>query len=531
MDSTELEEMDQDDEDYNPVAWFFVHFKHKATDFMTKLVGKPEEDEEFSPAKEKEKEFRQMKTMFEMYRGAFEDDTESAVVWVDSEFFDIGMCTIIIINVVAITLEADLGQKRASGGRQPFWIAIEAVLALFFITEVCLKCHYHSIFWNKKWRWIVSSGSNFFLTGVAFMSLCDVIILAPLGSSGGLRLLSLFRVFGLLRLYRLIQKYRALEELRLMLKTMENSLSTLVWSVVLLFLVDYVAAILLTQEIGQNEAVYGPYRAMSGGWSNEDHFGTIPRSLYTMFRVMTLEHWSSDVARHVVANQWWMSIFFIIFLLITSFGIFNIVISVIVEQTLMAAMSNRKKLLMREEAKKRKELHGIKEIFLMSDTDGSGKLSHDEFMEAAKQPEVQWRMRQMELPIDDAGKLFEVMGGDGTRELDIDEFIEGCSKLKGQAQSRDLLRVQAQADSLADSMGKLADSVLECERMLNALDEVTMRFSKRFDSAILGSRRKIAQTVGGSKPIVPIPKEGKTGDKVPLSIGNRPALPQFPNLL
>merc|ERR1719416_387612 len=210
-----------------------------------------------------------------------------------------------------------------------------------------------------------------------------------------------------------------------------------------------------------------------------------------------------------------MTGFWVIFLLISTFGIMNIVVSVIVELMLTASQNNEKRLKVVEDRARRQELESLRE----------------EFMIAVKNPEVQWRMRQLDLPLGDAAKLFHVLDDDKSRKLTITEFINQCMKLKGPAQSKELLAIQAHAEKLARKMDILAQSLADSERMMGALDEVTSRISKRFDVAVLGSRRKIAHSVGGTSPVKPPPRQGPRGDEAPLSIGNRPVLPQFPELL
>ena len=93
------------------------------------------------------------------------------------------------------------------------------------------------------------------------------------------------------------------------------------------------------------------------------------------------------------------------------------------------------------------------------------------------------------------------------------------------------LACSLQADALATKMDLMDDSLAESERMVAGLDEISLRIARRFDSAILGSRRRMAHAAGGSKPIIPPKRDGPSGDNVPLSVGNRPNLPPFPDLL
>jgi voltage-gated sodium channel len=59
-------------------------------------------------------------------------------------------------------------------------------------------------------------------------------------------------------------------------------------------------------------------------------FGTIGRSMYTLFQVMTLESWSMGIVRPTMAifpNAW---IFFVAFIIVTSFAVLNLFIAIIV---------------------------------------------------------------------------------------------------------------------------------------------------------------------------------------------------------
>jgi len=461
------------------------------------------------------------------YRGLGDEDdelVEETLVWCDRAAFDVFMSLVIIINTVVIGLETDIGS--GSDGREWYWILFECIFMLIFVGEIGVKVYYHT------YQWILEDFLNLFTTVVAFMAFIDFSIMQPLGSGGDLRVVSLFRIIGLVRLLRLIKKFKSLEELQLVLWGLVESAKTLIWAVMLMVMLIYICAVFLTKQIGHNVDVYGDYRKLSGGWDHEEFFGTVGRSMYTLLQCMTLDSWSSRIARHVMANQVYMLFFFMLFLILSTFGIMNIIVAVIVEQMLTASQNNEKKTRIREERAKKAELDMLKDIFDRSDADGNGRLELHEYNAAVKDPEVQWRMRHLELPIADAAKLFSVIDGDGSRELSIEEFIAGCNKLKGVAQSKDLLGIQSQADTLGQRMDTLNDSLADGERMLAALDEVTLRIARRFDSALEGSRRKLARSVGGSKPMVqPQKKERAKGDLVALSIGNRPALPVFPDLL
>jgi len=476
-----------------------------------------------------EQKVDEMAEIIRMYRDVQveEEEEEEMNAWVDHPAFDLFISFIILANSIVIGIETDV---VGGGSRHWAWLGVEIFFCIMFFIEIVCKCWYHTCLWIIEDIW------NFVAVSVALLALVDVTIaclhkLSVLDVLSNFRMLSLLRVIGLVRLLRIINMYRNLKELRLVIKGLLGSLRMLFWVVLICFLFLYVSSVFMTTVVGHDVEKYGTYRKLSGGWDHEVFFGTILRSMYTLVQVMTLDGWSSTIARHVIVNQWYLSVFFIAFLLMTTYGLLNLVVSVIVEQILAASQSNENRVRVREERARRMELESIREIFFMCDTDSSGDLECSEFLSAVQDPEVQWKLRQLELPVDDALRLFQVIDGDGSRSLTLNEFIDGCTKLKGPARSKDLLAVQASADTLAKKMDNLGAELQECERMLAQMEEVSERMDRRFGPTMVCSRQKIASSVGGSAPVVPIKGPIPGSHDTDLSIGNRPALPSFPNLL
>jgi len=458
---------------------------------------------------------------------------ERNIHWTDSGSFDVFMSVNIALNTLVIGLETDLQEKNAERGL--VWIVFEVYFVLVFVSEICLKTFY---FWKRQRRmWFIAECANFANTMIAFMAVVDLCVLFPLGRSGviefqgTLRMLSLLRILGLLRLLRIIKNTRALDELRLVVEGVRQCFSTICWVVILVATFLYIMSIVTTKAIGQNDSVYGKYRELSGGWSNEEYFGTIGRSMYSLLQVMTLDGWSSSIARHVINQQPYMMMFFLIFLLLSTNGLLNVVVAVIVERTLAIAESNEARMKSRENRSKKMEIGALAEIFDLADMDESRFLEVDEFEVAATNKEVRERFKQQGITVEDAKYLFSSIE-ESTRGLTRQEFINGMTKLKGSATSKDLLEVQAQADKLGCEMDALGTAIEQGEKNMKQLDEVTERINRRFGSAVVGARRTIAHRKGGSEPVVPAkrPRPGMQ-EQLDLSNGNRPMLPSFPNLL
>lgn len=463
-------------------------------------------------------------------RGVDEDDgpDEGDMVWVDRPMFDIVFVFIIILNAVVIGLEVDLVDPE----ERDWWaLVLEGLFAFAFAIEVICKVRY------KECAWVAQSPWHFaqllitvlvcldFLLYLLFLAIPDV----DYESHGYMRMLSLLRILWIFRLSKLFRS-RSFEEMRLMVEGVKVSFAIIVWVSLLMVVSLYIGAVFMTTEVGHNIETYSLYRKVSGGWDHEEYFGTVLKSMYTLFQCITLDRWSSDIARHVVQNQWYMSCFFLLFLLLTSFGLLNVVVSVFVEHTISAAASNDDKNRIREEKRKKEELMGLQEIFNQANEDGDDYLDLQEFQEAAKKPSVILKLNEIELDKEDAESLFQQLDGNGSKALTIKEFVDSCTRLKGPAMSKDMLAIQAQAETLEQKMIDLARTLAKSESMMGRLDEITTRIETRFSSAIKGSREKIADRVGGAAPVVQ-PKRTRPGaqEGIDLSIGNRPAVPLFPN--
>lgn len=61
-----------------------------------------------------------------------------------------------------------------------------------------------------------------------------------------------------------------------------------------------------------------------------EYFGNLQRTILTLFQIVTLDSWSSGIMRPLMAYNQWIWIYFVSFVLVGTFIIFNLFIGVIV---------------------------------------------------------------------------------------------------------------------------------------------------------------------------------------------------------
>ncbi len=214
--------------------------------------------------------------------------------WLEGRAFSRFIIGLIIINAAILGLETSPTVMAQTGGAL-VWLN-KAILAVF-VAEIALK--------------LVAFGPRFFRSGWnVFDFLIVGISLVP--ASGPLEILRALRVLRVLRLLSQVPK------LRVIIESLMRALPGMGWTTLLLLLVFYVFAVMGTMMFGQEFP---------------ELWGNLGRSLFTLFQVMTLESWSTGVARPMFDAYPWAWIFFVPFILVSSFMVLNLFIAIIVTAT------------------------------------------------------------------------------------------------------------------------------------------------------------------------------------------------------
>ena len=155
---------------------------------------------------------------------------------------------------------------------------------------------------------MVAYRRSFFRDGWRIFDLV-IVTVALVPSSGALSVLRALRILRVLRLISL------LPSLRRVVGAMVSALPGMGSVLMLLTLVFYVASVIATK-------LYGD--------SFPQWFGTIGGSAYSLFQIMTLESWSMGIVRPVMEEFPYAWVFFVVFILFSSFMVINLLIGIIV---------------------------------------------------------------------------------------------------------------------------------------------------------------------------------------------------------
>merc|ERR1712083_882326 len=130
------------------------------------------------------------------------------------------------------------------------------------------------------------------------------------------------------------------------------------------------------------------------------------------------------------------------------FGVLNVVTSVFVDSAYQVSQKDPEIVIQRALSAEDRYINELKTFFAEVDTDGSGTISWDEFCNHLESDEAQVYLTSLEIDHTHARHLFDLLDTDGTNELDINELIQGCMRLKGNAKSVDVAMILHRHEAL-----------------------------------------------------------------------------------
>jgi voltage-gated sodium channel len=211
--------------------------------------------------------------------------------WLDSTHVQRTLIALILINAVILGLETSPVLMASWGG---LLVAADRLILSVFVVEIALRLVV------MRLRYFRDPWNVFDFTVVA-------IALVP--ASGPLAVLRALRVLRVLRLVTLVPSMRRVVGGLLSALPGLGSVSAII------AIIFYVSAVIATKLFGANFP---------------ELFGTLPKSAFTLFQVMTLEGWAMEVVRPVMAVFPLAWIFFLVFILSSTFTLLNLFIAVIV---------------------------------------------------------------------------------------------------------------------------------------------------------------------------------------------------------
>ena len=211
---------------------------------------------------------------------------------IDSNWFNKFIIYVIIFNAVILGIQTS---KSLDSGILSLLDWLDTLCLSIFVIEILLKLFVHrSAFFKSGWN-----NFDFIIVAIALIP-----------ASGDLAVLRALRILRLLRLISVVPSMRRVISAMLLAIPGVFSIAGL------LVIFFYIGAVMSTNLFGE---------------AFPEWFGSLSASTYTLFQVMTLESWSMGIVRPVMEVYPYAWLFFIPFILVTTFTVLNLFIGIILD--------------------------------------------------------------------------------------------------------------------------------------------------------------------------------------------------------
>ncbi|MEL6450965.1 MAG: ion transporter [Pseudomonadota bacterium] len=211
--------------------------------------------------------------------------------WLESDRVSNFIIAVIILNAITLGLETSQAAMQAAGA---VILLIDRICLGIFVIEIVLK--------------LIAYRARFFRNGWNIFDFV-IVAIALIPSTGGLSVLRALRILRVLRVISVAPRLR---------RVVEGFVTALpgMGSVFLLMaLIFYIGAVMATKLFSA---------------SFPDWFGDLGLSAYSLFQIMTLESWSMGIVRPVMEVYPYAWLFFVPFIMVTTFAVVNLLVGLIV---------------------------------------------------------------------------------------------------------------------------------------------------------------------------------------------------------
>ena len=211
---------------------------------------------------------------------------------IENKYFVTFITIVIIINAITLGLETSPEVKAEFG---VILSLIDKIALTIFTIELITKILVYKLrFFKDGWN--------------VFDFLIVAVSLIP--ASGPFSVLRAFRIFRTLRLLSIVPSMKRI------IQAIFISIPGILSVGTIIILIFYISSVLTTTFFGNKFYEW---------------FGTVGRSMYTLFQIMTLESWSMGIVRPVMKEFPLAWLFFVPFILVTTFAVLNLFIGIIVD--------------------------------------------------------------------------------------------------------------------------------------------------------------------------------------------------------
>lgn len=360
--------------------------------------------------------------------------------WIEGTVFQSFISGVIFLNSISLGLENDIQWDG--------WTWLEQTMLVIYFFELAMRVKtqsFHFFVHEDDWCWnnldfaIVAAGIfEQWMLPVRFL-IESLITGEPWVHHNCSSLLPLLRIMRLLRILRLIKLLKVFKPLHRLAVGVLQAMAEMQWVLVLTSVLLYVCAVLFTSLVGHG-LIYG------GEVSSDAQalFGSVPRSLMLLFRVMN----GDTTVMESLLTTAPLKLLYVTFLVVSNWAVLAILTAVVSDNMITATEVHEKEEVHEQQVEHQAHCRGrLLTLFREIDKDGSGTLTRAEFDTMLADKELREELLDTaSLTLEDMQDLFSFLSHhtpDGEK-IEYTDFIEKLQNEGKVASQRSVYRLLKQ---------------------------------------------------------------------------------------
>ncbi|CAJ1342904.1 unnamed protein product [Effrenium voratum] len=406
------------------------------------------------------------------------------IVW--NSYFDVFFAIVVITNAIFIGVDVQYSMSY-SENLLAFYVG-HYIYTVLFIAELVLRLLAEGLkfYCGEDWMWAWLD------TFIVISSLWDIVVDIMYvwdGASERLSELSSWKAFRIIRItrivkaVRLVRIFRFVMALRMLVTSIMHTLKSLFWAMVLLGLIIYTFAVLLSQVVHDHITDPGASELPEPELASALlYYGSVTNTMLSLFMSIAGGcSWDLVIAPLQHISLVW-TLVFLFFISFTYFAVLNVVTGVFCQSAIESAQNDHLAVVQSILENKEAHLTKIKALFSKFGVDDEGDeetahITFPMFEEKIGTPEVRDYFESLRLDVSDAWTFFKMLDLDGGGAIALDEFLMGCLRLRGQARAIDVGKILHEQSWLIRNQGKFQTHVeVELKTMKAQLEKLLFGF-------------------------------------------------------
>lgn len=359
---------------------------------------------------------------------------------VSSSGFELAVAVAIMTNAVLIGFEVEYFARNLGADANPplFITLVNCIFAGIFTFELLLRVT------AERGAFLRGPNRNWNIFDVVlvmtslFETVIDILIASNSMETSGLRNFSSLRIVRMIRFTRFVRSLRLSRVIRFVsaLRTLVHSifvtLKSLIWVLLLLFMIMYVFGVVFTQSASDHFTTHGRDPVIDQYW------GSMVESMYTLFKAFTGGVDWHDAVTPLEKISFALAALFTGFIFFVYFAVLNVVTGVFCQSAIETTQCDPDLAAHTKIVSRRNYIRRLKQLFTSVDTDCSGSITVGELEKLFTDERMLAHISALDLDANDAWTVFKHLDSNRNNVIDLDEFVMGIMRLRGAAKGVDL---------------------------------------------------------------------------------------------